>query len=158
MSPTLPTPGAWPTDEELLPWYKDYLRWAHTRDQQFDLEDLREHLWNVAANRKTVTAQKVMDRFHLARGSGLRAIGYVVELVSEFNRIVILNELPVCLSAMVVTSDSIDGPGGPYPLGLPLPGFYDDPKHVTDADRKEAAMYQVATWDHCQSHPFKRWP
>lgn len=147
-----PTPGGWPeTEEALSAWYADYEDWARSRSQEFDLEALRERLWGVAAAGRTIAAGEIMAEFHLARGSRLRAVGYVVELVSERNRL-LLNHPDVYLSTVVVTESS---KSSRYPDGVPLDGYFypDPPSHEAIG---EALDDRKRTQQYCAEHPFAR--
>lgn len=145
MFSSVPTAGAWFDDDDaaLMKWYADYETWSRTREQPFELEALRERLWSVAASGSPVPAGQIMARFHLARGDGLRGIGYVLGVVSEHNRR-ILSHQDVYLESFVYQKRT----------GLPLSGYFNgtrpSPGEIAelDDDRKRTHTY-------CKTHSFK---
>ncbi|MFZ0891008.1 MAG: hypothetical protein WB778_09130 [Thermoplasmata archaeon] len=155
-SPVL-TANGWPKDDqELSAWYANYENWASNRARPIDLEVLRERLWESAAAGTTVTAGSIMDEFHLVHGGHVRAIGYVVEIVSEFNRRIV-GHADVYLSSIVVT---VQSKRSSHPKGLPLRGYFresDDPSPISKAEERDAIQEQKHTQQYCKNHPFKRW-
>lgn len=146
-----PVQDGWPTDEELPAWYEDYEEWAESRKNPIDLEKLRERLWEAARVGPTIPAGRIMNRFHLARGDNLRAVGYVVELVSEYNRVVLGHE-DVYLSTMVVLKSTRNED---HPEGLPLRGYFEK-WPPSPSELAELADDRRHTQSYCRTHEFKR--
>lgn len=149
MAPSNPTPGGWPSDEhELRVCYVDYKNWSQSRRDRFDLETLRARLWETAAAPTTAPAGDIMSEFHFAHGDHLRAAGYVVEIVSEHNRL-ILQHPGVYLSSVVVQKSTM----GKHDGGLPLSKYFDT-QSPTPQEIREMILDRKATQSYCRRHPF----
>jgi hypothetical protein len=142
-SPT-PAEGRWfnEDDNALRTWCSDYEAWASSRDQPFDLEALRERMWKIAAPGLLIPAGEIMAEFHLARGNQLRAIGYVVGIVSEHNRR-ILGHSDVFLESIVIRKST----------GYPLSGYFEGSK-PNQAEIYDLTVDRKRTQDYCRAHPF----